>query len=78
MDRWTEQHLWDAVLSNTKIVVSTYQILLDALTHAFIRMESLALIIFDEGAFPPDFNFPSLRSDNQKRIIVLASRLARN
>ncbi|RDL39000.1 uncharacterized protein BP5553_03340 [Venustampulla echinocandica] len=49
VDRWTEQSLWDAVLENVKIVVSTYQILLDALTHTFIRMESLSLIIFDEA-----------------------------
>lgn len=45
----TEQSLWDAVLHNVKVVVSTYQILLDALAHAFVRMESLALIVFDEG-----------------------------
>ncbi|PBP20089.1 RNase3 domain-containing protein [Diplocarpon rosae] len=49
VDRWTEQSHWDAVLKNIKIVVSTYQILLDALTHGFVLMESLALIVFDEG-----------------------------
>lgn len=45
----SEQSLWDAVLLNVKVVVSTYQILLDALNHAFVRIESLALIVFDEG-----------------------------
>jgi len=49
VDRWTEQSLWNAVLKNVKVVVSTYQILLDALTQAFIRRESLALIVFDDG-----------------------------
>lgn len=49
VDRWTEQSLWDAVLKNIKIVVSTYQILLDALTHGFVGMDSLGLIVFDEG-----------------------------
>ncbi|KAE9375393.1 P-loop containing nucleoside triphosphate hydrolase protein [Stipitochalara longipes BDJ] len=49
VDRWTEQSLWDSILKNVKIVVSTYQILLDALTHAFVRMETLALIVFDEA-----------------------------
>lgn len=49
VDRWTEQSLWNAVLHGCKVVVSTYQILLDALTHAFVKMESLALIVFDEG-----------------------------
>ena len=51
VDRWTEQNLWNAVLQDVKIVVSTYQILLDALTHAFVKIESLALIVFDEGLF---------------------------
>ena len=49
VERWTEQSLWDAVLKDCKVVVSTYQILLDALTHGFVKMESLALIVFDEG-----------------------------
>jgi ERCC4-related helicase len=34
-----------------KIVVSTYQVLLDALCHGFMLMDSLALIVFDEGLF---------------------------
>ena len=45
----TLQSLWDAVLQNVKVVVSTYQILLDALSHAFVRMELISLIVFDEG-----------------------------
>lgn len=49
VDRWTEQSMWDSVLKNVGVVVSTYQILLDALTHAFVKMEQLALIVFDEG-----------------------------
>ncbi|PQE29607.1 RNAse3 domain-containing protein [Rutstroemia sp. NJR-2017a BBW] len=36
VDRWTEQRQWDAILNDVKIVVSTYQILLDALTHGFV------------------------------------------
>ncbi|KAF4625953.1 hypothetical protein G7Y89_g12212 [Cudoniella acicularis] len=59
VDRWTEQSLWDAVLKDVKVVVSTYQILLDALTHAFVRIESLALIVFDEGLTAS----PVMRSD---------------
>ncbi|CZS99458.1 related to Dcl-2 dicer RNA helicase/RNAseIII CAF [Rhynchosporium agropyri] len=49
VDRWTKQEHWDAVLKNVRIVVSTYQILLDALSNGFIPMKSLALIIFDEA-----------------------------
>ncbi|PVH89342.1 P-loop containing nucleoside triphosphate hydrolase protein [Cadophora sp. DSE1049] len=48
VDRWTEQKQWDAILKNVRIVVSTYQILLDALSNGFVPMESLALIVFDE------------------------------
>ena len=29
--------------------MSTYQILLDALSHGFVKLDSLALIVFDEG-----------------------------
>jgi hypothetical protein len=49
VDHWTEQSTWDAVLLNIRIVLSTHQVLLDALTHAFIKMSKLALLIFDEG-----------------------------
>ncbi|TVY48374.1 Dicer-like protein [Lachnellula occidentalis] len=42
VDRWTDPQHWDVVLKNVKILVSTYQILLDALTHGFVKMDSLA------------------------------------
>ncbi|KAF7895452.1 uncharacterized protein EAF01_009414 [Botrytis porri] len=49
VDRWTEQRQWDAILKDVKIVVSPYQVLLDALTHGFVRMGRLSLIIVDEA-----------------------------
>jgi len=49
IDAWSDSNTWDAVLMNVRIVVSTYQILLDALSHAFVPLESLALIVIDEG-----------------------------
>lgn len=49
VDHWTDQGTWDAVLHNVRIVLSTHQVLLDALTHAFVRMSKLALLIFDEA-----------------------------
>jgi hypothetical protein len=49
VDRWTKKADWDVVLTNVKIVVSTYAVLHEALFHAFIKIESLALIVFDEG-----------------------------
>lgn len=49
IDKWTEPELWAAVLHGVRVVVSTYQILLDALTHGFISIENLVLIVFDEA-----------------------------
>lgn len=50
VDTWTDKKTWDSVLLNIRIVVSTHQVLYDAAsTHAFVSMESLALIVFDEA-----------------------------
>ncbi|WYZ37317.1 hypothetical protein EsH8_II_000823 [Colletotrichum jinshuiense] len=49
VDSWSNQGVWDDVLLNVRIVVSTYQILSDALSHAFVHMERLSLIVFDEA-----------------------------
>ncbi|KAK5710637.1 Dicer-like protein 2, partial [Elasticomyces elasticus] len=49
VDFWTEQGIWDAVLQDIQIVVSTHAVLADALTHGFVRIDKLGLIIFDEA-----------------------------
>ena len=49
VDKWTDQKHWDAVLTNVRVVVGTPQVLADALTHGFVRMSRLALLVFDEG-----------------------------
>lgn len=49
VDRWSEQRIWDAALCDMSVVVSTHAVLADALAHGFVRMEKLALIVFDEG-----------------------------
>jgi ERCC4-related helicase len=49
VDNWSEQIVWDGVLHNVRLVVSTYQVLFDAMVHNFVKLESLALIVFDEG-----------------------------
>jgi ERCC4-related helicase len=49
VDHWAEQSIWDAVLYNVRIVMSTPQVLYDALAHGFVKMSQLALLIFDEG-----------------------------
>lgn len=48
VDSWSAS-TWDSVLVNIKIVISTHQVLLDALLHGFVRISSLALLVFDEG-----------------------------
>lgn len=52
VETWSEQRIWDAALLNVRVVVSTYRILLDALYHAFVKIDSLALIVLDEGNAP--------------------------
>ncbi|EFQ99474.1 hypothetical protein MGYG_02485 [Nannizzia gypsea CBS 118893] len=49
LERWSTQKIWDAFLLNTRIVVSTPQVLLDALSNGFITLQRIALLIFDEA-----------------------------
>ncbi|KAK3650368.1 Dicer-like protein 2 [Elasticomyces elasticus] len=49
VDNWSQQHLWDAVLANIRIVVGTPAVLKDALGHGFLRMSRIALLVFDEA-----------------------------
>ncbi|KAL7773560.1 hypothetical protein CFE70_003525 [Pyrenophora teres f. teres 0-1] len=46
---WTTQRQWDSILTNVRIVVSTHQVLFEALTHGFVTLTKLALLIFDEA-----------------------------
>ena len=46
---WFNQSIWDDVLRDIRIVVSTHQILLHALGHGFVKMTQLALMVFDEA-----------------------------
>lgn len=48
LDSWSES-TWQCALINVKIVITTPQVLLDALVHGFVRISSVALLIFDEG-----------------------------
>ena len=43
------QKTWTEVLKGTRIIVSTHSILLDALVHAFVQIDQLALLVFDEA-----------------------------
>jgi ERCC4-related helicase len=49
VDHWSSQRIWDAILFNIRIVVSTPQVLLDAMSRGFVRLGRIALLIFDEG-----------------------------
>lgn len=51
VELWTEQAIWDAVLEDIQIVVSTHAVLADAMTHGFVKVSRLSLVIFDEGWF---------------------------
>lgn len=48
VENWNKS-TWEGALVNIKLVITTHQVLLDALLHGFIQISSLALIIFDEG-----------------------------
>jgi ERCC4-related helicase len=49
VDHWSNQDIWDKILRNIRIVVSTPQVLLDALYRSFVTISRLALMVFDEG-----------------------------
>ncbi|OOF91730.1 hypothetical protein ASPCADRAFT_518163 [Aspergillus carbonarius ITEM 5010] len=49
VDHWSEKAIWEKALSGIKIAVSTYQVLYDALSHGFVKMSQLSLLIFDEA-----------------------------
>ncbi|KAL7624013.1 Dicer-like protein 2 [Parahypoxylon ruwenzoriense] len=49
VDTWSNVRTWDDYLKNVRIVISTYQVLLDAICHAFVSIDRLSLIVFDEA-----------------------------
>lgn len=49
-DQWKDAKLWRRVLDTHRVVVSTPQVLLDALRHSYINMgRDIGLLIFDEA-----------------------------
>jgi endoribonuclease Dicer len=49
-DQWKDATLWQTVLSTHRIMVTTPQVLLDALRHGFILLgRDINLLIFDEA-----------------------------
>jgi ERCC4-related helicase len=49
VEKWKDKKIWNAILKNVRIVVSTPQILLDALSNGFVDMDTLSLLVFDEA-----------------------------
>lgn len=49
VDKWKDQKLWDATLANVRVVVSTPAVLADVLTHGFVHISRLSLLVFDEA-----------------------------
>ncbi|KAL8695165.1 MAG: hypothetical protein Q9218_000333 [Villophora microphyllina] len=81
VEHWSEQWVWDGILDNIRIVISTYQILLDALIQGFVQMARLSLMVFDEAhhciANNPasrilrDFYHPHLDLGHEQRPAIL-------
>ncbi|KAK6825214.1 hypothetical protein PG987_012708 [Apiospora arundinis] len=49
VDAWSDPSIWNAFLQNVNVVVSTYQVLVDAVYHAFVNLSNLTLLVFDEA-----------------------------
>lgn len=47
-DKWATQELWVAFLAGVHVVVGTPAVLADALTHGFVSMSRLSLLVYDE------------------------------
>jgi dsRNA-specific ribonuclease/ERCC4-related helicase len=48
VDKWTTDELWNAFLTGVHVVVGTPAVLADALTHGFVSMNRLSLLVYDE------------------------------
>lgn len=49
VDLWHSQDIWEKALANLNVIVSTPQVLLDALRNAFVRLQDISLLVFDEA-----------------------------
>ena len=48
--QWTDPNLWKDVLKKNRVIVSTPQVLLDALSHGYISLgQEIGLLVFDEA-----------------------------
>ncbi|PYH86157.1 ATP-dependent helicase dcl2-2 [Aspergillus uvarum CBS 121591] len=49
VDHWKSKEIWEDALSGVRVAISTYQVLYDALQHAYLNIHQLSLLIFDEA-----------------------------
>ncbi|KAI6044733.1 hypothetical protein EDC04DRAFT_2639245 [Pisolithus marmoratus] len=48
--QWTDPELWNRVIKNNRVIVSTPQVLLDALSHGYVSLgNQIGLLVFDEA-----------------------------
>lgn len=49
-DQWKDRALWRRVLNDHRVIVSTPQVLLDAMRHGYINLgRDIGLLVFDEA-----------------------------
>ena len=49
-DQWKDQNVWREVITTHRIIVSTPQVLLDALRHGFVVLgRDISLLVLDEA-----------------------------
>ena len=49
-ERWNSIDLWSGLASSHAVIVSTPQVLLDALTHGYLSLSTnISLLVFDEA-----------------------------
>jgi len=54
-DQWGDRELWRRVLNTHRIVVSTHDVLLNALRHGYVRLgDDIGLLVFDEAHHAAD------------------------
>lgn len=55
--QWTKPDLWRQVLDKNRVIVSTPQVLLDALSHGYLNLgKDIGLLVFDEAHHANDNN----------------------
>lgn len=48
VDTWKSSQIWETVLRGVNIIVTTPQILCDALQHAYVKLQIVSLLVIDE------------------------------